>query len=463
MNVERPTQRVPAEASAIRGGEARDRSTSHDAAYLLLARVLAMGITFAAGVATARMFPTGLRGEYAMLATIAAFVSTFASLGFPESVVYFFRRAEAAVTRTLTTIAVFNLAVALGVLALAPLLSPWIARTYLPVGGEVVAWAALVAGICAIVQRSCLAYQQAIHAFVRTGLAWLLQPAAFLIALGAIHASDADFLWVGVWFAGSWVLAAGLVFVPLLPQLRIASLDRPHLRDVMRFSLKSHANVAMNQLNYRLDMFVVAYLVPDLGQLAFYHVAASLAGLIWLLPDTYGVALYPRLAGAGSARERTRQVVKALRLVGLVSLVAAAALAALAGWLVPLLFGEPYAASVRPVLMLLPGVIAMVGTKILSRQLLSENRHQWSAVCSLAGVVVNVAANLVLVPRFGVVGAAWAATIAYTVTSVGILAAALPGWQTAPEDWRRFPARELAALRELARDALGRRGVRRGG
>jgi O-antigen/teichoic acid export membrane protein len=448
---------MPAEASASERPGSRARSTSSDAAFLLVARVLAMGATFAAGVATARVFPTGLRGEYAMLATIAAFVSTFASLGFPESVVYFFRRGEAAVTRTLTTIAVFNLAVALVVLALAPLLSPWIAETYLPVSGEAVAWAALGAGVCAIIQRSCLAYQQAIHAFVRTGLVWLLQPVAFLVALGAIHASGADFPWVGLWFAGSWAFAAALVFVPMLPRLRLGSLDRAHLGKVVRFSLKSHANVAMSQLNYRLDMFVVAYLVSDLGQLAFYHVAASLAGLIWLLPDTYGVALYPRLAGAGSARERTRQVIEALRLVGLVSIAAAAALAALAGWGVPLLFGAPYAASVLPVLVLLPGVVLMAGTKILSRQLLSENRHQWSAVCSLVGVVVNVAANLVLVPRYGVVGAAGAATIAYIVTSLGMLAAALPGWQTARDDWTRFPARELVMLRQMALDGLRRR------
>lgn len=458
MNVERPTQRMPAEASAPgTPGATRGRSTPHDAVFLLLARILAMGVAFAAGVATARMFPTGLRGEYAMLATIATFVSTFASLGFPESVIYFFRRSEAAVPRTVTTIALFNFVVALLVLAAAPLLAPWIAETYLPEGGEAVAWAALAAGVCAIVQRSSLAYQQAIHAFVRTGLIWLLQPTAFLFALGAIHAGDLGFRWVGLWFAASWALAAALAFLPLLPAMRLGSLDRAHFRDVLRFSLKSHANVAMNQLNYRLDMFVVAYLVPDLGQLAFYHVAASLAGLIWLLPDTYGIALYPRLAGGADARERTRQVIEALRLVGLVSLAAAAALAGIAGWGIPLLFGEPYAASVRPVLVLLPGVVCMGATKILSRQLLAENRHQWSAVCSLAGVVVNVAANWVLVPRFGVVGAAGAATIAYVVTSLGMVAATVPGWQTAREDWAAFPSRETKALLGMARGALRRR------
>jgi O-antigen/teichoic acid export membrane protein len=415
-----------------------------------------MGLTFAAGIATARMFTTELRGEYAMLATIASFVATFASLGFPEAIVYFFRRGEAEAARTLSTIAVFSLAVAALVLAAAPLLAPWIAETYLPVGGEAVAWAALAAGVCAILQRSCLAYEQAIHAFVKTGLAWLLQPAAFLVALTAIHLSEADFRWVGLWFAGSWAFAAAVLFLPILRHFRLRSLDRTQVRDMVRFSLKSHANVAMNQLSYRLDMFVVAYLVPDLGQLAFYHVAASLAGLIWLFPDTYGVALYPRLTGAKSPRERTRQVTEALRRVGLVSLAAAAGLALVAGWLVPLLFGEPYAASVLPMLVLLPGVVLMAGSKILSRQLLSENRHQWSAVCSLGGVAVNVAANWILVPRFGVEGAAWAATIAYTATSLGMLAAALPGWQPTREDWAGFPSRELTLLRRMARDALSR-------
>jgi Na+-driven multidrug efflux pump len=67
-----------------------------------------------------------------------------------------------------------------------------------------------------------------------------------------------------------------------------------------------------------------------------------------------------------------------------------------------------------------------------------------------------VAANWVLVPRFGVAGAAWAATIAYVVTSLGMLAVALPGWQTTREDWAHFPARELASLRQAATDTLER-------
>lgn len=415
-----------------------------------------MSMTFAAGVATARMFPTGLRGEYAMLATVATFFSTFASLGFPEALIYFFRREKLEVTRTFTTIALFNFGVALLALAVAPLLCPWIARAYLPVGGEAVAWAALLAGVFAIVLRNCLAYHQAAHAFVRTGLAWLLQPTVLLVGLVAIHATGADFRWVGVWFAGSWAFAAVLLFVPMLGSLRFRSLERAFLAAVMRFSLKSHANVAMNQLNYRLDMFVVAYLVPDLGQLAFYHVSASLAGLIWILPDTYGVALYPRLAGSPTARDRTQQVIEALRLVGSTAVVGAASLAAVAGWLVPLLFGDAYSASVLPLLVLLPGAVLMSVTKILARQLLSENRHQWSAVCSVAGVVVNVAANLLLIPLWGVVGAALAATIAYAVTSLGMLAAALPGWETKRDDWMHFPSREVVALRRMLAGRLGR-------
>ena len=55
----------------------------------------------------------------------------------------------------------------------------------------------------------------------------------------------------------------------------------------MRFSLKSQANVAVNQLNYRLDMFIVAALLPKQAgaQTGAQDTAARAAVVAWIVAE----------------------------------------------------------------------------------------------------------------------------------------------------------------------------------
>jgi PST family polysaccharide transporter len=86
---------------------------------------------------------------------------------------------------------------------------------------------------------------------------------------------------------------------------------------------------------------------------------------------------------------------------------------------------------------------------VLSRWLLAEDLLRFSLVTHAAGALVNVALNLVLIPRHGAFGAAWATVISYA--SAGWLALFLSartrplGWMMAralllPLRWRTLAA-----------------------
>ena len=278
----------------------------------------------------------------------------------------------------------------------------------------------------------------------------------FTAVLSFLYFTRADLNLMALGFLASWAVAALLLFLPTLALVRLRSLNLGFIKDVFAFSMKSYANVAITQLNYRLDLFIVAALLADLAPLAQYHIAASLAGLIWIVADSYGIVIYPRLSGYTTERERTREIVAALRYVVTTAVLLGIGLAIVAPAGVPLLFGEAYREAGQLVLILLPGVVAMTITKLLSRYLLSLDQHQWSAYASLAGVSVNVVANLLLVPRFGVFGAAWAAVIAYGATTLLATVAAIRLATFDRSDWQEYPARELRALRSAGAALLSR-------
>jgi O-antigen/teichoic acid export membrane protein len=429
---------------------------SVDAGLVLGGQVIALGLSFLAGLVAARVFEPALRGEYALLTTVAAFVSVLAGLGFAEAIIFFYRRGEADARRTATSISFVNGATSLLVLAAGFVLCPWLAARYFPVGGSTAAWVALGAGLLGIVLRNSLVFLQAQGNFLRSSAFSLLQPAIFVAALAAIGLGGGSFAAAVCTFLLSYALPALLLLVPLLRQASPAALDGPHLGRVARFSVKSYANVALSQLNYRVDIFVVGALIPDLARLADYHIACTVAGLLWILPDAYGTAIYPRLAGLATLRERSAETVMAVRVVLAPVIVLALGLAVAAPWLLPLLFGQSYAGAVPLTLLLLPGVLGMSVSKVLSRYFLSSDRQQIAALAMAAGVAVKVAGLFVLIPHWGIAAASLAASAGYLATLVLAAAAFAFDAELRREDFREFPRREARIALRIAGDAWRR-------
>jgi O-antigen/teichoic acid export membrane protein len=86
----------------------------------------------------------------------------------------------------------------------------------------------------------------------------------------------------------------------------------------------------------------------------------------------------------------------------------------LAPFLIPLLFGDDFKGAVRPLLLLLPGVVAYGPVSILVVFIsIRCGRPRLSLLVSLIGLFVTAAASFVFIPRYGASGAAVASAIGY--------------------------------------------------
>jgi O-antigen/teichoic acid export membrane protein len=88
-----------------------------------------------------------------------------------------------------------------------------------------------------------------------------------------------------------------------------------------------------------------------------------------------------------------------------------------ASWAVPIIYGPSYAETAAVLSVQIWAGVAVSMSFVHSKWLLSEGLQKYGLVYTLAGACVNVALNLVLIPRHGAVGAAWATLI----TQVGLL------------------------------------------
>lgn len=427
---------------------------STDAAIVLSSRVAMLALNFAAGVVTARAFTPEARGEYGLFVTVASFVTVFTSLGLAEAIVYFENRGEADVRRAITSALLGAGLAALATAGISVWLIPWLTRNYFAGGGTLLGVLALGAGVATVLQQNSAAHYHAQRRFLQLSLVILIRPACFLVALLWVWWADAGLMAAAVLYLITAVLGGLVTFLPFARFVAPSSLDRQYLRRLFGFSVKSYANVAVNQLNYRIDMLLVGYLLADLGEVAAYSIAASLASLIWAIPDSYGQVIYPRLAAHETERARTQEAVQGVRYVLMPVLAGAGLLWLGAPFLVPWIFGAAYAGAADLIRLLLPGILAMSMSKILMRYFASRNRHQLNTYWIVLAVFTNAASNWLLIPRLGVAGAAVSASIAWIVLGAGLAGAFLATAGMQRSDWAGFPARDLRLFWRTGSDAI---------
>ncbi len=149
-----------------------------------------------------------------------------------------------------------------------------------------------------------------------------------------------------------------------------------------------------------------------------YAVAYKLTYALQFLPLAFVAALYPALSAAHAREDEAALVHTSLgswRFMALLGFPLAAALSAFASRLVPWVYGDAFAPAAL-VLSVLAWVLPSIFLDFpIGSYLNATHQAARKTIAMGATMVVNVALNLVLVPRFGALGAAWAAVVCFLV------------------------------------------------
>ena len=166
---------------------------------------------------------------------------------------------------------------------------------------------------------------------------------------------------------------------------------------------------------FHVDVIMVRALVGDEAT-GFYKAALALAEYIWIVPIVLqGLLLHSSSTLWHEERygELTELAGRVTRYTTLLVLLMAVGLAVLAERVVPLYYGEPFAVATTPLLLLLPGAIGFAIARPL--QAICQGSGKLRTLIFAVGIaaVLNVVLNAVLIPVFGINGAATATSVSY--------------------------------------------------
>jgi O-antigen/teichoic acid export membrane protein len=170
-------------------------------------------------------------------------------------------------------------------------------------------------------------------------------------------------------------------------------------------------------LYLRIDQIMIEHMLGA-ESLGVYSVGVRLASVASFFPGIVAYVLFPAIVEAQkvSPEKAEAEAIKLYRLMYATGMGFSVFMTLAGAWLTRIMFGAAYDAAV-PVLHIYVWTTVFVFLTIASQaQLLSSAKTTHVvAVRTVAGAVTNIVLNLILIPRAGLAGAAWAAVISYGV------------------------------------------------
>jgi O-antigen/teichoic acid export membrane protein len=229
---------------------------------------------------------------------------------------------------------------------------------------------------------------------IRSPLDWAWAPALFVIT----------------YLAASLYLYAVARKAAVIPGL---ILRRDVSAAVIRSALPLGISAVMIQIYYSLDSIIIGILrTPQ--ELGYYSAAYKIILFLLAIADTFGTVLLPTLSRITAEKdpERLRQTLpEIVNLLLLIGVPLTLGVMILAQETLAFLFGTGYLPGAAAMKILAVTIFAVFGNLPFGVLLLALHREKKYTLAVTAGAAVNLVLNLILIPPFGIVGAA-AATLA---------------------------------------------------
>lgn len=383
--------------------------------------VLAQGATlmfaFVTTAITARWLGPAGKGQLAILVMVPVMFQMFLSAGLGHANVYYVGSGRLPVSQLMENSVAFSiLGTVIGLLliltimisGLLPVILPGVSSGYLMLGMIALPLFLLNGNMTAILQG--LRRILALNIFNVIGsLLTVILTAIFIIVL--------DFGIPGALLA----LLSAQIIILLLMGCRVKQ-EGAHFRPkwnsqivkpTLGYGMKCYIASILQFFNYRLDVFIVNFFLGPVS-VGIYGASVALAELLWQIPNAAGFVIFPKSANStqevmNSFTPRVFWRILAITIVGAIVLALFGKLA------IRIVFSSAFLAAYIPLLVLLPGVVLLGGCKILSNDISGRGYPQYNSITSGISLVGTIILDFVLIPKMGVVGAALASTVSYSL------------------------------------------------
>ncbi len=396
-------------------------------------QIVSVSCSFLSTILATRMLGDSGQGELALYVNYILLSALLIGFGLPAGIVHFVASGKLEKQKLFSLIVlILSLGLGLIVLSMAVLYSFSLLHVLLPDSiHRSVGWVGiLLIHLVFIVLNSFLAaILQAESRFRFAGFTTIIGSSSILV----LYAAKYYFMLFPAIPALQWVILSmlagnGLQSIIYLKKIHSIqpsyfSFDRIQgdvIKPLMQFAFLAFSTNFIQFLSYRMDIWIVNY-YHGKQMTGIYSLSVSLAQMVWLLPAAVQSVLYAFISTHDDRRLNVEKTVKTTWQIGIYAVSAGLLGYVSSVYLVPVLFGEAFSESVRCIGILLFGVVPFCLSMAISGYFAGTGRVQVNLQSAVLGFLACLVADLLLIPTFGISGAAFASVISYLTTVVYLL------------------------------------------
>lgn len=394
-------------------------SIAYDILFTLTSRYVILGLQLLASIIVVRAYNIDALGYYALLRMTPIVMNMFCGLGLTSAIPYCMgQRAKA-------TYNVINNLFTIGILLAAIMTALWIAMVPLLESRmfQGLDHRTLMLSAClpAFVYYNNLlnASLQGLEMIRSANLCRVTKEVVSVVALCAAIFYPLHIIWLVFAIISSHVTSLFAAFFMLKRQgewhLRL-TLNGNIIRRALSYGVRAQLGNIANLLNVRLDVLILSVLSSP-GIVGLYVIASKMAEILRSISSSIFFVLYPKTAHCGIIEATKRVIVIYLPLMSINLIIAALCYLCLPRFMI-VIYGREAATAIYAFYILLVGTTVLSVNGIISSFNAGVGKPEYNTYAVVIGMLVMTSCSVILIPIYGLIGAAISSTIGYILNWV---------------------------------------------
>ena len=174
---------------------------------------------------------------------------------------------------------------------------------------------------------------------------------------------------------------------------------------------------SINLVNYQADIVMVGFFLNQID-VGLYGVAVTFAKLLWLIPDSIQKITYPMVSEYHGKKKQEpvgQLVIKTMKYTACILMILVIAMLIYGKLIITSIYGDSFIESVSPFYILIMGTFIFGITKSVNSLFASIGRVDLFAKIPTLSATANFILNLLLIPLYGINGAAFATLLSLLI------------------------------------------------
>ena len=222
-----------------------------------------------------------------------------------------------------------------------------------------------------------------------------------------------DFFWQGIGLARSY-LNYGL-------KINKWKFNKVLSKEILKNSWPLMLASAAGFITLKIDQVIIGSLLGN-HEVGIYAAAVKLVEIWYFVPGIICTALFPAIINAKKTNIKIYQsrLKNFYLLMFIIPILMAIPVSLLSKPIIHIIFGSGYIESVGILRIYIWSSVGLFLGWAVGQYLMSEDLVKTIFWLNFLSMIINIVLNFIFIPKFGIIGSAWATTISYAITPIAI-------------------------------------------